>query len=173
MKSIIIYNSETGFTKKYAKMLSESIQAECVPLKSAKKMNLSDYDTVVFGSWCCAGGIKELDWFKDKIPSLSNKKLAVFAVGASPIDNPELKPAMDKIFSDPIWDNVMTSYCQGGICYEKMPASSKLLMNMFLFSLKAKKNPTEMEKSMSEHLATSYDISDIKYLDPIISYINA
>ena len=42
---------------------------------------------------------------------------------------------------------------------------------MFVSVLKNKKDPTEEEKIMAEKMATSYDISDIKYIEQIISYL--
>ena len=48
MKSIVIYNSQTGFTKKYAEWISEAAACECVEFKQAAKLNLSDYDAIVF-----------------------------------------------------------------------------------------------------------------------------
>lgn|GEM_PF-3272934 len=38
-------------------------------------------------------------------------------------------------------------------------------------ALKKKKDQTEEEKIMAEMIATSYDISDIKYIDPIVEYL--
>ncbi len=59
-------------------------------------------------------------------------------------------------------------YCPGGINYEKMPVSSKLMMKMFLNMLTAKKNKTDTELEMIKMLSTSYDISDKKYIEPIL-----
>ena len=42
---------------------------------------------------------------------------------------------------------------------------------MFVSALKKKKNATEKEKGMAEKMASSYDISDIKYIEPIVSYL--
>ena len=47
MKTLIIYSSQTGFTKKYATWLSEELQADCIPLKDAKKINLDDYKNII------------------------------------------------------------------------------------------------------------------------------
>lgn len=100
MKSIVIYNSQTGFTKQYAEWISQEAGCECVSLRKAAKINLSDYDSVVFGSWCMAGSLTKLDWFKKKIPSLSKagKKLIVFAVGASPSESLKCRPPLKKCF---------------------------------------------------------------------------
>ena len=43
MKSIVIYYSQTGFTKQYAQWISEAAGCECVPLKKAGKIKLADY----------------------------------------------------------------------------------------------------------------------------------
>ena len=37
MKTIVIYNSKTGFTKRYAEWISEALSCECVELKEASK----------------------------------------------------------------------------------------------------------------------------------------
>ena len=47
----------------------------------------------------------------------------------------------------------------------------KLAMKMFVSALKKKKDPTEEEKIMTEMVAKSYDISDEKYLEPVIDYL--
>ena len=102
MKSIVIYNSQTGFTKRYAEWISEAAACECVEFKQAAKLNLADYDAIVFGSWCMAGNIAKLPWFKKQMPALAaaGKKLIVYAVGGSPEENPDVTAAINKIFTD-------------------------------------------------------------------------
>ena len=46
MKTIVIYTSQTGFTKRYAEWISEASGAECLEFKQAKKIKLSDYDAM-------------------------------------------------------------------------------------------------------------------------------
>ena len=62
-------------------------------------------------------------------------------------------------------------YCQGGFSYEKMKAPSRLAMKMFISALRNKKDATEKEKAMAEKMASSYDISDVKYIEPIAMYL--
>ena len=117
MKSIVIYNSQTGFTKQYAEWISEAAGCECVSLKQAGKINLADYDAIVFGSWCMAGSVKKLEWFKKQIPVLSQagKKLIVYAVGASPVDSPDVAVAMERILTEEEKKLVKLFYCPGGL----------------------------------------------------------
>lgn len=168
MKTIVIYNSQTGFTKRYAQWIAEATGADCLELSDAKKKSLTAYEAIVFGGWACAGGISKISWFKSNIDKWTDKKLIAFCVGGSPIDNPEIEPALKRNFKESEWKKVSVFYCPGGFNYEKMSAPSKLMMKMFIKALKAKKDKTEEEQEMIKMISTSYDISDKKYIEPIL-----
>lgn len=172
MKTIMIYNSQTGFTKRYAKWIAETAGADCLELSEAKKKNLEAYEAIIFGSWACAGGISKLGWFKSNMNQWTNKKLIVFCVGGSPLENPEVGQALKKNFKEAEWKRVSVFYCPGGFNYEKMSAPSKMMMKMFIRTLKAKKGKTEEELQMIQMISDSYDISDKKYIEPILKCLN-
>lgn len=172
MKTIIIYNSQTGFTKRYAQWLAEATDAECLELEAAKKHTYDNYDAIVFGGWACAGGISKLKWFKSHMEQWEGKKLAVFCVGGGPADNPDISKALRGNFNDSQWERVKVFYCPGGFNYEKMSATSKMMMKIFIKALRSKKDKTEEEKGMVDMLSHSYDISDKKYIEPILEYLN-
>ncbi len=88
MKTIVIYNSQTGFTKRYAEWIAEAAGADYLELSAAKKNDLTAYDAIIFGGWACAGSISKISWFKSNIDKWTDKKLIAFCVGASPIENP-------------------------------------------------------------------------------------
>lgn len=167
MRTIVIYNSQTGFTKRYAEWIAEATGADCLELSAAKRKSMDTYEAIVFGSWAFAGSISKLKWFKSNLDKWSDKRLIAFCVGGSPIDNPEIEQALKQNFMK----NVRIFYCPGGFNYEKMSVSSKLMMKMFIKMLKAKKNKTEAEQEMIKMISTSYDISDKKYIEPILQYL--
>lgn len=171
MKTIVIYNSQTGFTKRYAEWIAEKSGADCYELSEAKKKNLDDYDAIVYGGWACAGTISKLSWFKGNINKWNGKKLIVFCVGASPIENPEIEPALKKNFNEDEMKRVSVFYCPGGFNYEKMSTTSRVMMKMFIKALKAKKDKTEEDEIMIKMISSSYDISDIKYIEPILECV--
>lgn len=171
MKAIVIYTSQTGFTKRYAEWIAEAANADCLELSDAKKEDLSAYDAIIFGGWACAGGISKIGWFKSNIDKWTDKKLVAFCVGGSPIDNPDVDVALKQNFTESERERVRAFYCPGGFNYEKMSAPSKLMMKMFVKTLKAKKNKTEEEEIMAKMLSSSYDISDKKYIEPILQYL--
>lgn len=172
MKTIVIYNSQTGFTKRYAGWIAKETGADCLELSAAKKRDLSAYKAIIFGGWACAGGISKLNWFKSNIGRWTDKKLIVFCVGASPIDSPEVEPCLRQNFTESEFKKVSVFYCPGGLCYENMSMTSKLMMKMFVKTLKAKKNKTKEDREMINIISASYDISDQKYIEPILECLN-
>lgn len=172
MKTIVIYNSQTGFTERYAKWIAEAAGADCLTLSEAKKRDLAPYDAIVFGSWACAGGISKLGWFKGNMGKWAGRKLVAFCVGASPMDSPDIAPALERSFPEPEFRKGNVFYCPGGLNYEKISAPSRLMMKMFLKTLRAKKGKTEAEEEMIRMISSSYDISDRKYIQPILECLN-
>ncbi len=168
MKTIIIYNSQTGFTKRYAEWIAEAAKAECIELSAAKKKDLTAYEAIVFGSWACAGSISKISWFKGNIDKWAGKKLIVFCVGASPIENPEVEIALSQIFNESERKKAALFYCPGGLNYDKMAAPSKLMMKLFVKSLKAKKVKTQEDELMIKMISSSYDIAGKQYIEPIL-----
>lgn len=168
MKTAVIYNSQTGFTKRYAQWIAEAAGADCMELAKAKREDLDAYEGIVFGSWACAGGISKLGWFKSHMDAWAGKKLIVFCVGGSPMESPEVAPALERNFGESEREKVDVFYCPGGFCYEKMPVASRLMMKLFINTLKAKKGKTREEEEMIKMISSSYDIADQKYIAPIL-----
>lgn len=101
-----------------------------------------------------------------------NKKLAIFCVGASPEKNPDVEEFLDRLLTDEQKKYIGAFYCQGGLDYSKMKMTSRLAMKSFVSILKKKKDASQKEKDMAEMISHSYDISDEKYIEPIVQYLN-
>lgn len=176
MKTVIVYSSQTGFTKKYAQWLAEELgqEAETIDFSKAKKMKdnyFASADAIVYGGWAMGGKIVNSNWFKGKIPAWKDKKLALFCVGASPNEIPEVEVTLHNALTDEEHKYVKTFYCQGGLSYENMKLPYRMAMRAFASMVRKKKDATEQEKGMGEMISHSYDISDKKYIMPIVQYI--
>lgn len=172
MKTAVIYHSQTGFTRKYAEWISEATGADCFELRNVKKQEFDRYDAIVFGGWACAGRISKISWFKSNIDKWSDKILIAFCTGGSPFESPQITPFLLGNFSEAEREKVHVFYCPGGFNYEKMSAGSKLMMKMFQKMVDAKKDKTEDDIEMLKMISHSYDISDKKYIEPIIKLIS-
>ncbi len=174
MKTLIIYTSQTGFTKKYAQWLAKEMEADIITIQEAKnnkKEYFDNYDAIVYGGWAMAGSIVGSKWYFQRATAWKDKKLALFCVGASPEANPDVEEFLNTILTEEQKTYMKVFYCQGGIDYSKMKTPSKLAMKAFASTLKKKKNASQKEKDMAEMISHSYDISDKKYIEPIVKYL--
>lgn len=173
MRCVIVYHSSTGFTKKYASWLAESLEAEIFAYKEAKNLDISSYDLVLFGTWAKAGGFFHLSWLEKKLQDYSNKKFLAFVVGASPADSEDINVSLANTFKTDSLEKVPYFYCPGGLNYEAMPMLSSLMMKFFLKGIQTKLENNEISPEMANMVSHSYDISDRSYLNPIISYVKS
>ena len=172
MKTLVVYTSQTGFTKRYAQWLSDEMKADMYDLKEVQKKDdsfFSEYEAIVYAGWAMAGKVVKAGWFLNKAEGWKGKKLAVICVGGCPGDAPECEAMMKTVLSEEQSSYIKAFYCQGGFNYEKMNAASKLAMKMFVGSLKKKTD--EKSKTMAEMIAKGYDISDVKYILPVADYL--
>ena len=166
------HKGRTGFTQRYAEWIKEETSADILDLKDAKKKKVDffqPYDAILYGGWVNAGRVMGTKWFFGKAASWSDKKLGLFVVGASPAENPEAKASMEKVIPEELKSRITGFYLQGGLNYDKMGTGSKLAMKALVSILNHKKNPTEKDKAMADMISHSYDISDKKYIEGIVS----
>lgn len=171
MKTLICYTSQTGFTKKYSEWLKESLDADLFELKEVQKKKnefFDSYDAIIFAGWVMAAQVVKVKWFLERANGWKEKKLAIVAVGGSSNDNPDIEVMLDKLLSDEQKRSIKAFYCQGGFNYDKMNAPSKLAMKMFVNTLK--KSKEEEKRKLAGVIDKSYDITDRKFIEPVVSY---
>lgn len=168
MKTIVVYNSKTGFTRKYAEWIAQELECRAIPVKQA---TYSDYDVILYGGWIMAGKIAGLDKIKSN-QTIGAKKLIVFATGMTGMADTE---GIIKIKNDNLTEIEQKSipfyYFEGGLNYENMGFLSKSMLKMMYKSLAKKQNRTEEETNMMNSLASSTDHSDQTYIRPLINYV--
>ena len=168
MNAVVIYYSQTGFTRQYAQWLAEELGCSCVPYEGRKQIDPAQYDLVIFGSWCHAGKIQKLKWFLNDFSVKENSRKAVFAVGAIPSSSANVEQLFEQNMSAGERKKIPGFYLQGGLRYEKMSLSSRLMMKAFSKMIAQKKDKTPDEEEMARMICHSYDISNRMYLEPMI-----
>ena len=174
MKTLVIYTSQTGFTKRYAEWISVELNADIYDLKDVKKKTndfFETYEAIIYAGWCMAGMVVKVKWFFERAAYWKNKKLSIVAVGASPNENPEVDEFLNNLLPDEQRPLIKAFYCQGGINYDKMKFPSRTAMKMFANYLKNNKNSSEDDRKKGEMISKSYDISDKRFIDPVVDYV--
>ena len=83
--------------------LADRLNADILDLKDAKKKEkdfYNDYQAIIYGGWAMAGNIVKLKWFLENASTWKDKRLAVFCVGGSPNDNPDVVAFLQKALTD-------------------------------------------------------------------------
>lgn len=172
-KGVILYQSKYGATKKYADWLVEETGFDCVETKNAKVENLHSYDVIILGGGVYASGIAGLQFLKKNIGKLADKKIAVFAVGASPYDEEAIAQVRDFHFKDELSD-VPLFYCRGAWDEDKMKFIDKTLCKMLKKAVE-KQNPDEYEpwqKALMCSVGKKCDWTDKGYLKELLNFIS-
>ena len=164
MKTMVIYQSKTGFTKKYATWIAQELSCEAKELKTVSNKEVEECDMVIFGGWIMAGTINGLD----KIRNLHSKKLVVFGVGAMP----NHEEYSEKIKIQNHLEETPFFYFQGGLAFEKMGFFSKMMLKMVSKSLNKKENKTAEEQEMVKLFAGSFDHADIDSIKPLTQIVD-
>ena len=172
MKTLVVYTSQTGFTKKYATWLAEKMNASIFDLKDVQKNDdgfFAQYDAIVYAGWFMAEKVVKVNWFLEKAQNWKDKHLALIVVGGNPNDNPDTEAAISRLLTEEQSKYIKAFYCQGGFNYEKMNLPSKLAMKAFVSSLK--KSKEEKYREMASRMDHSFDMTDIKYIEPVVAYL--
>ena len=150
----IIYESKTGHTLEYAKILSQKLHLPYYSIKEAKN-KVNENDKIVFLSWICASKIKE----KDKIDKKYNV-LCYGAVGAYPYSDKYLKELkINNKIDKPFF------YLRGGVDYSKLNLPKKILVKLVGITMKNKDSKTK------EMFKKGYNFVSLENLEEIIKFM--
>lgn len=163
MKIMVVYESKTGFTAKYATWIAQALSCEAKELKRVSSGEIAEYDTVIFGGWIKGGNISGLN----KIQSMNPRKLIVFAVGSMP----DCEEQRNQLKMQNALAETPYFYFQGGLCFEKLGFFSKMMLKMVLNSLRKMKDKTEAQREMEKLFAGSFDHCDIGNIEPLVAFV--
>ncbi len=163
MNAIVLYQSKTGFTERYATWLAEALGCPCKPLKRAMKDGLKQYKTVIFGGWVMGGMIMGLN----KLQQSGIKPAAVFAVGSTPPyeEVQQTVREQNKLGETPFY------YFEGGFSFEKLGFFKRMLLKALKKSISKKETKNRQEEFMAQALGTSFDHSDKAQIKPLATAV--
>mgnify|MGYP001592146584 CR=1 FL=1 len=173
MKTIVIYKSKTGFTKKYAEWIAEALSADVFNVSKVDINVVAGYDTVIYGGSLYAVGIIGVKYITQNLDKLKGKKVVVFATGASPSSDEVIREVKDKNFTSNEQKHIQFFYLRGGFDYGKISPFDKALMTLLKWKIKMKKELTPEAKGMLSMYEKPVDFTMKKNIDKIITYVNS
>jgi menaquinone-dependent protoporphyrinogen IX oxidase len=171
MKTVVIYKSKTGYTKKYAEWIAEELSADIFNISNIEISKLSSYDNIIYGGSLYAVGILGIKLITKNLDKLKNKKIIVFATGASPSKEENINEVKNKNFTEEQQKYIRFFYLRGGFNYSNLNIFDKALMTLLKIKIKMKKELTSDEKGMLACYDRPVDFTRRKNIDEIINYV--
>jgi len=163
-KVLVLYNSKTGFSQRYAEWIAEDLQCELVSLTEFDKQSLSEYRLIVYGAGLYAGQINGISKIKQWMEAFPDKTWVVFATGATPTKESYEELIFKTNFRQGEVRPAHFYYLIAGINYEKMSLKDRLLMKFFSV-MDARK------RKMSRARQTSIDLTNRSYIEALLRYV--
>ena len=175
-KTLVIYSSKYGHTKKYAEWLAEDLSADICDDKNLKKEMLNNYSVLLFGSSLFAGKNKAALLIVKYFEQMKDKKVVLFTCGLADVSNETntigINKALDRVITPEIRNKIKIFHVRGGIDYDNLSFLHKTMMKM-LHSKVSKMSENELNDENKEFLATygqKVDFMDRKMIQPIVEY---
>jgi hypothetical protein len=96
MRTVIVYSSILGTTKKYAMWLREALEAD-LSRANAGRVSALNYDLIIVCSPTYMGQIRLLGYLKKRWNVLQGKWVILIAVGMAPPESPDSRRSFEKI----------------------------------------------------------------------------
>ena len=168
MKTIVVFKSNTGFTKRYGEWIAQELGCDAVSLKDVSAEKLRNFELVIYGGGFMAGSINGLS----KMKKFYKGRLIVFATGATPQSEIAIiEQAKNRNLTEEEQKEIPFFYMTSGLDYSKMNFIEKTMMGMLKKMLAGKKEQSEEEAQMAKMIAGSYDVCDKKYIEPLVEYV--
>ncbi len=159
---VIVYESKTGFTKRYAEMISTKTGLKIFRVKELSKVKQSE--EIIFLGWMKAGKIQGLD----KLRKYNVKAVCGSGTGRTAEPDTETVIARNKMEGIPFF------YLRGG-CFplRELKGLDKIMLSMFVKMLKSRKDKDVKQEEAISIIVNGFDGVKEENLLPVLQWLNA
>ena len=128
MKSIVIYTSKSGNTKKIAEAVASELSCKAINFADAGELNLSEFDFIALGYYIDQGS-PEKEFKKFITQNVKNKKMGFFITLGADVPSAHATQAIDQgkeLFLQNGNEILCTFICQSAIAPEVIEQLKKL-----------------------------------------------
>jgi len=176
-KTIVLYNSKTGYTKKYAEWIAAELDSEISSQRDFNLERYKEFDNIIFGGSLYATGISGVKKFMKGFNEVEGKKIIVFATGLSLKSEEVRTEVMKANFKSAFEKQIEFFYFRGGFNFQNLPAHDKVLMQLKkkMIERKAKKGTelTSDEKGMLTVYDHAVDYTNQRSIRGLLDYVRS
>lgn len=173
MKTLILYGSQYGTTKRYADELSRLTGLPA--LSYEKAADLAGCEQIVYLGGLYAGGVKGLKQTARKFPA--GVRLILVTVGLADVQDEQnienIRRSVRRQLPAEVLQNAALFHLRGGIDYSRLNLTHRAMMTLLYNH--ARKLPPEQQnaetRAMIETFGTKVDFVDVAALGPVAAAI--
>lgn len=177
MKTLVVYQSVSGFTEKYAHWIAEELSADLRSCKDVDVSLMQGYDVVVYGGPLHAVGIAGVDLVRKNLDALTKAEtcVVVFATGASPPRPAVHEEVFASNFPEEQRGRIHFFYLRGGFDFSKLNVFNKVLMKLMQWKIRRKPatERTADERGMLAAFDTPVDFTKRERVADIVNLVRS
>ncbi len=169
MSMVIVYYSIYGHTQHYAEAIANQLNCPIYSLEEAETINLSSFETLIFGSALYIGKIKGKKFLNKHI----DKDLKIFTVGLSDPEETNYEEIIEVSVSSQVKDKAEFFHFYGGMDFQALSFIDRNLMRMIKKMQFDKVPKVERSDNFKKMMAHYYDKVDFYNESAIHSLIES
>lgn len=166
MKLLVVYESQTGYTRKYAQWIAEETGSLAVSLKDCTPSMLEAADLLIFGGSIHGGIISGESRFSKLAAKAGKANPIYFGVGIRPATPRTLDLVKKNNFGSS--SAVSLFYFRGGYDKEKLSQGDRTMMMIYRTMLKRRRDLHPEDEEMLETLRYPCDYSGKDQIIPLL-----
>lgn len=157
---VIVYESKTGFTRKYADLLAAKTGLKVFPAREISRINPAE--EIIFLGWMRAGKIQGLN----KVRKYNLKAICGSGTGRTAEPGTEIVIARNKIEGIPFF------YLRGG-CFplKKLKGIDRIMLSMYLMMIKRRRDRDEKTEEAISIVENGFDGVKAENLESVTEWL--
>ncbi len=158
---VIVYESKTGFTRKYADMLAAKAKLKVFRIKELSKVN-KDEDIIFFG-WMKVGKVQGLD----KLRKCNIKAVCGSGTGRT------AEPSIQEVIARNAIEGIPFFYLRGGcLPLKELKGLDRVMLSLFVKMLKNREDKDEKQEEAISIIENGFDGVKEENLAPVLEWLN-
>ncbi len=173
-KTIVLYKSESGFTKQYAEWIAAALKCDCAEAETYDFRK--DDQTIIFGGGLYAGKINGIKILIKNYDKIKDKKCIVFTVGLADVKDESnieaIAASCKKQIPEEMFSNIKWFHFRGGMDYGKMSFLHRCMMWFMktMLSKEPENEQSDSDRAVIENYGGKFDFSDRNEIDTLVKY---
>lgn len=171
---IVIFHSQTGFARQYARWISEELSCPMVSLDEVRQSDVRKADLIIFGAGVRMSKIRNFSRFRQllrKADVSGHGRVIVWANGGTPHHpDRDWKPAARTFSrSELAREDYQYFYLEGGVTFEGLPKLDYYLLRLFSKRVQRHRRRGPWAAWVADHIAQGYNLATREQIDPVVS----